>query len=345
MENEVRPIWRKFFNLKPLAGIHSTHCQDRQLRFKQLNAQKLYTVQIMTTRRTFLKTALSLTGASALKLSRPKAKPRLAFSTLGCPKWTLSQIIKTAATDGYEAIEIRGIQGELFLPKCPELSTPARLAETKKQLADANVKICNLGTSSNLHIMDPAKRQKHMDEARQFIDLAQQLSCPFIRVFPNDLPKDQDYEQTINLISEGLSELGHYAQKGNVVVLLESHGEVIWKDILLRIMQKAQNPNVGLIWDIFNMWSITKEPPKKVYQTLKPYIRHTHIKDGKMVNGKPHYTFVGQGEAPLKEAINALKADSYNGYYSFEWEKMWHPEIPEPEQAFADYPKAIQQYF
>ncbi|GAB3985607.1 sugar phosphate isomerase/epimerase [Spirosoma daeguense] len=299
----------------------------------------------MTTRRTFLKTSIGLAGATTLGFSFADKQPRLAFSTLGCPKWTLDQILKTASSEGYEAIEIRGIQGELFLPKCPEFSTPTKIAETRKRFTDSNVKVCNLGASTNLHIMDPAKREKNMDEARQFIDLAQQLSCPYVRVFPNDLPKNQDREQTINLISEGLSELGHYAQKANVTVLLESHGEVIWKDILLRIMKQAEQPNVGLIWDIFNMWSVTKEPPKEVYQTLKKYIRHAHIKDGKLVDGKPHYTFVGQGEAPLKEAIDSLKEGGYAGYYSFEWEKMWHPEIAEPELAFADYPKSIRRYF
>ncbi|WP_020597365.1 sugar phosphate isomerase/epimerase family protein [Spirosoma panaciterrae] len=296
-----------------------------------------------TTRRTFLKTAVWLAGASALGFSARKAKPRLAFSTLGCPTWPLSKIVKTAVDERYEAVEIRGLEKEMYLPKRPEFSTA--IAETRRLFADNNLKLCNLGASSNLHYMDATRRQKNMDEARRFIDLAGQLTCPYVRVFPNDLPKDQDRQQTIDLISANLLDLGQYAKGANVTVLLESHGEVVWKDLLVQIMQKAEHPNVGLIWDIFNMWSITKEPPAEVYQTLKKYIRHTHIKDGSMVAGKPAYTFIGKGEAPLKEAIDALKAGGYSGYYSFEWEKMWHPEIPEPELAFADYPKAIQSYF
>jgi sugar phosphate isomerase/epimerase len=291
-------------------------------------------------RRTFLKSTTGLAVASLSGFSFNKPKQHLSFSTLGCPKWPLSKIVQVAAAEKYEGVEIRGIEGELYLPKRPEFSTS--IAETRARFADNNLKICNLGSSATLHYNDEAKWQKSLDEAKSFIDLAQQLSCPYVRVFPNELPKDQDREKTIDLISERLLSLGKYAQGTKVTVLLESHGQVIWKDVLLRIMKQAEHPNVGLIWDIFNMWSITKESPTEVYNMLKKYIRHTHIKDGSMVDGKPVYTFVGKGIAPLKEAIGVLKADGYAGYYSLEWEKMWHPEIAEPELAFADYPQAMR---
>jgi sugar phosphate isomerase/epimerase len=295
------------------------------------------------TRRIFLKTSIGLTGASVLGLNFRRKRPRLSFSTLGCPKWSLAQIIKTAVSEKYEGVEIRGLEGELFLPKRPEFSSS--IADTKAMFTDNNIKICNLGSSANLHFMDQAKRQKNLDEAKRFLDLAQQLSCPYVRVFPNDLPKNQDREQTITLISENLLELGRYAKDTKVTVLLESHGQVIWKDVLLRIMQQTEHPNIGMIWDIFNMWSITKESPTEVYNTLKKYIRHTHIKDGSMVDGKPVFTFIGKGQAPLREAFEVLKSGGYSGYYSLEWEKMWHPEIAEPELAFVDYPKATKRYF
>ena len=126
---------------------------------------------------------------------------------------------------------------------------------------------------------------------------------------------------------------------------METHGDVVYASDLLHIMQSAAHENVGLVWDISNMWTVTKEPPAEVYQKLKKYIRHTHIKDAKLVNGKPQYTLLGQGDVPIFEAIDTLHRNGYKGYYSFEWEKLWHPEIAEPEIALADYPEAMRKHF
>jgi sugar phosphate isomerase/epimerase len=93
------------------------------------------------------------------------------------------------------------------------------------------------------------------------------------------------------------------------------------------------------------MWSVTKEPPALVYDKLKKYIRHTHIKDGKFADGKINYTLMGEGETPVFAAIDVLVKAGYKGYYSFEWEKLWHPEIPSPEIAFPNYAKVMTQHF
>ena len=63
------------------------------------------------------------------------------------------------------------------------------------------------------------------------------------------------------------------------------------------------------------------------------------------MNGKLGYTLTGRGEVPIAEAIGSLIKGGYEGFYSFEWEKLWHPEIPEPDIALADYPVSIQSYF
>jgi sugar phosphate isomerase/epimerase len=231
------------------------------------------------------------------------------------------------------------------LPKSPPFDSPEKIDKTTKFVEDKGLKIINLGASSSLHHRNITERKKNIDEAKQFIDLAQKLKCPYIRVFPNDFPKDQDRNETIDLIVKGLLELGDYAKGSDVTVLLESHGQVVKSDDLEIIMRSAEHKHVGLIWDIVNMWAVTKEAPGEVYKKLRKYIRHTHIKDLNMVNGKEQYTLVGKGEAPIFEGIDALNKGGYKGYFSFEWEKLWHPEIAEPEIALADYPVIMNKHF
>ena len=45
------------------------------------------------------------------------------------------------------------------------------------------------------------------------------------------------------------------------------------------------------------------------------------------------------------KAIDLLYRNQYPGYYSFEWEKLWHPEILDPQIALADYPVAMRKHF
>ena len=149
----------------------------------------------------------------------------------------------------------------------------------------------------------------------------------------------------MDLITKGLVVLGDYAKERQVNVLMETHGELVKSEDLETIMQSAAHPNVGLVWDPSNMWTVTKESPAEMYNKLKKYIRHTHIKDAKLVDGKLQYKLLGQGDVPIFEAIKALNKGGYKGYYSFEWEKLWHPEIDEPEIALADYPKKMKQHF
>jgi sugar phosphate isomerase/epimerase len=299
----------------------------------------------LQTRRAFLETSAGLMALAALNplFGINKTRAKLAFSTLGCPDWSLKQIVNCSVENGYKGFEIRGLAGEMDLPKCPEFNK-TNLPASLRLIKDNDIKIINLGSSVNLHFAQEDKRKSNLDEAKRYIELAQQLDCPFIRVFPDDLPPDQTVEQTLDLIISGLITLGEYAKGSNVSILLESHGKVVYKDMLLKIMAGANHPKVGLIWDFFNMWVVTKESPMEVFDTLGKYIKHVHIKDANLVDGKPAYCLIGQGFAPLRETMNSLKNNKYKGYYSFEWEKKWHPEIQDPEIALPHFAKEIIHY-
>ena len=298
-------------------------------------------------RKQFLQTSATLLAAmmAGPSFGAWKKDPHLSFSTLGCPDWTFEQITDFAVQHSYTGLELRGIRRQMDLSQCPEFSTGEACKTTLALMKKKGLSFVNLGSSATLHFPEGTEREKNLADGKRYIDLARQLYCPYVRVFPNNFSKERDKAETMSLISKGLLELGEYAKNRKVTVLMETHGDVVKIEDILRIMQSAEHPNVGLIWDPANMWTITREAPAEAYTQLKKYIRHTHIKDAKLVDGKLQYTLLGQGEVPIFEAVDALSKGGFNGYYSFEWEKLWHPEIAESELALAHYPVKMKNHF
>ncbi|MEP6465948.1 MAG: sugar phosphate isomerase/epimerase family protein, partial [Parafilimonas sp.] len=209
-------------------------------------------------RRDFLKLSSSLAAIPFIPAAifSKKYKPLLSFSTLGCPDWDYEKIVAFAAANNYDGIEFRGLMREMDLTK----ATPfikENIDASIKMMKDKNLKFSDLGSSCMLHFPEGEERQKNLDEAKRFIDLAQQLNCPYIRVFPNDFPDNQTRDETIKLIVDGLKYLGDYASGKIDAVLLETHGKVVYTADILNIMQQTNHPHVGLVWDAYNMWSVT----------------------------------------------------------------------------------------
>jgi sugar phosphate isomerase/epimerase len=293
-------------------------------------------------RKKFLLSGIGLLSLPYLLTAGKETRLKYSFSTLGCPDWSFDKILLFAHENGYSGIEVRGILRQMYLTHVPEFSNDEQIALSLQKMKDLGLVFTDLGSSAAMHHPDGMERNRNLGEAKVFIDLAAKLHCPFIRVFPNELPKDRTKAESLHLIIAGLKELGEYASHKNVTVLLESHGELVYKKDLLTVMEGAGSKHVGLVWDVCNMWIVTKESPKEVYAALKPYIRHTHIKDLDIVNGKEQYVLLGKGIVPIFQAIDFLYRNHYSGYYSFEWEKLWHPEILDPQIALADFPLAMQ---
>ncbi|MEI9909047.1 MAG: sugar phosphate isomerase/epimerase family protein [Bacteroidota bacterium] len=223
-----------------------------------------------STRKEFLQTSAVLlaTALAGTSFDIKKSNPLLAFSTLGCPDWTFQQIVDFAVQHGYKGIEVRGIQRQMDLAKC-DIFSAENIQATLQLMKDKGLQFVDLGSSATLHFNEGAEREKNLDEGKRFIDLAERISCPYIRVFPNNFPKDQDKDTTIHFIVKGLLTLGDYAKGKNVTVLMETHGELVKTEDLEKVMKMSAHPNVGLVWDITNMWTITKESPAIMYKKTK----------------------------------------------------------------------------
>lgn len=292
----------------------------------------------MTTRREFVGTAAAL-------LLPWQAAPKLplGFSTLGCPTWPWAKILDFAAEHQFSSIELRGLLEHMDLTKVPEFA-PERIGAARAQLTAHGLSVSCLGASANMHDLDPVKHAAQLDEARRFIDLAHALGAPYVRVFGNEYVKDVPRADMLAHIAGALRQLGDYAKPKQVTVVIESHGDFIDSPSLLEILQKADSPNVALLWDAHHTFVSGKEQPEDTVRQLGRYIRHTHLKDSVPAGNDRRYVLTGTGDVPVKRQIAALAKIGYRGFFSFEWEKRWHAALEDPEIAIAQYARVAAEY-
>ena len=275
------------------------------------------------------------------------ARLPIAFSTLGCPAWDFAKILTFANQNGFAAVELRGLQGNLDLPSHPVFAAPS-IEETKQRISAHNLRIACVSSSTDVGEADPEKRPKGLADARRFIDLAASLGAPYVRVFGNSPDSGKPVPPSADLmkrVAAGLHELGEYSGSRNVTVLIESHDDFTSAPVLQEVLERADSPHVGLLWDAFHTFATSSEAPERTLSALRRFIRHTHLKDAVGSGADRKYVLTGRGNIPVRQQVVLLHKAGYQGFYCFEWEKMWHPDLEDPEIAIADYARVMRGYF
>jgi sugar phosphate isomerase/epimerase len=303
----------------------------------------------MSSRRQFLKTlsavALSQAIMSPLFGKTEKSRIPIAFSTLGCPAWDWPRILEFAHQHGFSAIELRGLQGNMDLPS-NAIFAADRIEQTKKEIRGHKLSIACVSSSANLYIEDSDKRARELADARRFIDLASTLGAPYVRVFGGKAQSDNapvPDDPTKARVAAGLRELGQYAGPKSVTVIIESHDHFTSSATLKDVLKAADSDHVGLLWDAHHTFAASNEDPEFTVKQLGPWIRHTHLKDSVGKGEDRKYVLTGTGNVPIERQIKALQSIGYKGFYCFEWEKVWHPDLADPEIAITDFAHVVGQ--
>ncbi len=189
-----------------------------------------------------------------------------------------------------------------------------------------------------------AAREQALDEGRRFIDLAHAMAVPYVRMFGDKIPPGEPREAVFARVAEGFQQMAAYAGKAGVTVIMETHGDFTHSADVLAIHKAVAAPAFAILWDAHHTFVAGHEPPAETYAALGRWVRHTHLKDSVPAGGDRRYVLTGTGDVPVKAQVKVLADAGYKGYYCFEWEKKWHPEIEDPEVAFPHFARTIAGY-
>ncbi len=255
------------------------------------------------------------------------------FSTLGCPEWTVDQIVHCVRTYEFEGIEVRGLEDVMFLPDSPHMQPGSAFL---RELDDAGCCPVVLGSSASFGKGDAA-----LKECNTFVVLASSIDCPMVRVFGGNLPEGATREQAAEMVAPALRQACEFAAEHGVIIGLETHDAWCRGDECALLLAGVDHPALRIVWDAHHSYR-HGESPAETMAAVGAHIDHVHLKDGFWQDG-PQYTLFGEGDVPLLDILQCLKSADYTGYLSLEWEKKWHPDLPGPEVAFPQYASKLKE--
>ena len=254
------------------------------------------------------------------------------FSTMGCPALDFPGVISLADRHGIDCLELRSLENTTDLPAY-FAAYPGGSAAAADLFVAASLPARVLGTSFKLVGDNEAGR----DALLAFARLAEDLGTPYLRIFGGGTwgkpLTNEDFHEAVNVLQWWHGERASNGWRTDI--LIETHDAFSATPPLLELFARSGH-GTGIIWDSHHTWRLGGETPAESWNALRPHIKHVHIKDSiDRPSARHPYTYVlpGTGEMPLAEVMSVLERDGYDGAVSLEWEKMWHPYLPDLSEA------------
>ncbi len=266
---------------------------------------------------------------------------KICFSTLACPDYSWTDIYSMAKDLGFNGIEVRGLGDDIFAVKAKPF-TQAELPRTIKKLESIGLEIPCLSSGCCLKFED--KKEETMSELRAYIDLAQKLKTPYIRILA-DLEPAPSGEVDDEKIAAFLCEIAPEALEAGVTLLVETNGVYCDTLRLRALLDKVNSPAVAALWDMHHPYRYCGEAPETTVDNLGSYIKYIHVKDSNFdENGKLVYRLMGHGDMPVKQMLASLQKISYDGYISLEWVKRWSKDLYSAGIVFPQFARFMKPY-
>lgn len=212
--------------------------------------------------------------------------------------WDLPTVIANCEATGFEGVELRTTHGHGVEPS---LSAEER-AKVRETFANTSVKLVGLGSCCEYHSPDKDELQRNIEETRAFVDLADDLGCPGVKVRPNSLPEEVPVEDTLRQIGLALRECAEHARHKHIRLRLEVHGRGTCHVPHIRtVLDIANHENLSACWNC-NPTDVVDGSVTENFGLLRGRIGLVHLHD-----------FVDT-DYPYKELFELLYEAGWHGY-------------------------------
>lgn len=255
--------------------------------------------------------------------------------------------LKKAQEVGADGVQIYAVSGEMD----PAVLTGSKRKELRNYIESLGLEISALcGDLAGHGFQDAEANPAKIEKSKRILDLAVELGTNIVTTHIGIVPEDTQ-GRIYDAMQRACEELGVYAKSMNAYFAIETGPEPAAH--LKSFLDTLSTNGVSVNFDPANMVMVTGDDPVQGVKTLRDYVVHTHVKDGRRlrpVDPRDVYGFLGYGamdhakiaemassgaafeEVPLGEGrvdfpayFAALQEIGYAGYLTIEREVGANP--------------------
>jgi len=247
-------------------------------------------------------------------------------------KSNLATDIRVAHECGFSAIEIVASKLYSFLEQGNTTS------DLNKIFDRFNVVPVCINDIAHVETDDANKLDEILKETEYLSKVAKEINCQTIQLVPLLALEGRPWEEIVQITGENVGKIGAIGKKYGIGFQMEP---VAWSPIhslskCLEMIDVAGEENVRMVVDFWHLWAGAETSPEEVAKLDNSMIYNIHFCDGKRQPRDTQWDetllrgyYPGEGDIPITEWVDAVKATGYEGYWSCELvsAKHWEDDV------------------
>lgn len=223
---------------------------------------------------------------------------------------TLSDFARDAADMGLDGVELTSYY-------FPNPITPAYLRNLKGECFRLGLDVSGTAVGNDFGLPEGPDRDKAIAQVKQWVEYAEMLGAPVIRIFAGHVPRGDDPAAAKRRMIEAMEECCDYAGQYGIHLALENHGgPTSTAEGMLEFIRAVKSPWFGVNMDTGNFHT------DDIYGDLAQLAPYTINAQVKVVVSPP-----GGGKEPTDypRLAQILRDVKYRGYIVLEYEEAGDP--------------------
>lgn len=218
----------------------------------------------------------------------------------------LFQVLDYCAEHQFDAVDLTAY----YFPDYPKVPEDEYIYAIKRKALALGLEISGTGVRNDFTLADRNKRNEQIQLVKNWIEVAQKLGAPVIRVFAGaGVPAGYEWKHVADWMIKDFKECVAYGKKHGVVVAVQNHNDFIkTPEHVHYLMQGVDDPWFGLIMDTGGFRS--GETYEDTRETIK-YAVNWQIKEKIFVNNQ-------EMDTDIPRLMKLIKSACYKGYIPIE---------------------------